>query len=177
MAKSYELITSQTVGALGAVSVTLSSIPQTYTDLKVLISGRSTSWGYSYNNLYVTINGAPSGTEYSDTNVFSVGTSAGSFAHNGQNQPWTAATPSTAGTASTFGNIEIYIPNYSGSTSKSISTDGVTERNSSTNGDVFLNFMAGLKANSAAVTSLVFTTDVTAFEQYSTFYLYGIEKE
>jgi hypothetical protein len=175
MANTMTLISSSTVGAGGAASVTLSNIPQTYTDLKVLISGRSTSWGYSYNNIYVTMNGAPTGTAYSDKNMYSVGSTTGSYGHTGQNQPWTSATPSTAGTTNSFGNIEIYIPNYANSSYKSISADGVSERNSSTNGDVYLNIMSGRWDSSSAVTSLVFTTDVTAFEQHSSFYLYGIK--
>ena len=175
MANTLTLITSSTVGSGGAASVTLSSIPQTYTDLKVVVSGRSTSWGYSYNNLYITINGSPTGTSYSDINVFSVGTSTGSFGHSGQNQPWTAATPSTAATSNTFSNTEIYIPNYTSSRHKTISTNGIVARTLTANGDVFLNFMAGLWADTSAVTSLVFTTDVTDFVQGSTFYLYGIK--
>lgn len=177
MPNTFSLIASSTVGAGGAATVTFSGIPQTFADLKVIISGRSGSWGYSYNNLNMAINGSPGGTAYSDKVLYSVGTSAGSLGHTGTDEFLVGATPSTAGTASTFSNTEIYIANYaSSSTYKSISSDSVTERNSITNGDVFLNMSAGIWASNSAITSLVFTTDVTSFEQYSTFYLYGIKK-
>ena len=40
MATTLNLISKQTVGSAGASSITFSNIPQTYTDLKVIISGR-----------------------------------------------------------------------------------------------------------------------------------------
>ena len=46
MANTYELIASSTVGAGGASSIDFNSIPNTYTDLLVKLSGRS-STGYN----------------------------------------------------------------------------------------------------------------------------------
>jgi hypothetical protein len=156
-------------------SVTFANIPQTgYTDLKVVVSGRSTSWGYSYNNLNMAINGAPSGTAYSDRVLYSVGGSAGSLGHSGADELLIGATPSTDGTANAFSNTEVYISNYASSNYKSISSDGVAPRNSGTNGDIFINLTGGTWASTSPITSLVFTTDVTGFRQYTTFSLYGI---
>ena len=43
MAVTYKLIETVTVGSGGAASIEFSSIPQTYTDLKVVYSLRSTN--------------------------------------------------------------------------------------------------------------------------------------
>ncbi|CAB4173630.1 hypothetical protein UFOVP973_1, partial [uncultured Caudovirales phage] len=57
MANTYVLLNSNTVGVGGTASVTFSSIPQTYTDLMVRISARSTLSGAK---VIVQINGVTS---------------------------------------------------------------------------------------------------------------------
>ena len=80
---------------------------------------------------------------------------------------------SSSYTASTFGNSEIYIPNYSGSSNKSVSVDAVTETNA-TAADMAL--FAGLWSDSAAITSIKFVPNSGNFAQHSTATLYGISK-
>lgn len=175
MAKVFELIQATTVGAGGATSIDFTSIPSTYTDLMLEVSGRTTNWGYSYNNLYLSINGTPTGTAYSDKVLYAVGTSAGSFNQSNTSQFLIGATPSTAGTTSTFSNTQTYLTNYNGSAYKIFSADGVSERNSTTNGDIFLSLIGGTWASTAAITSLYLTSDSSTFVQYTTAYLYGIK--
>jgi hypothetical protein len=175
MANTMTLIASSTVGSGGASSIDFSSIPATYTDLCLEVSARTTNWGYSYNNLYLSINGAPSGTAYSDKVLYAVGTSTGSFSQSSTSQLLVGATPSTAGTANTFSNTMVYIPNYTSSNYKSASADGASERNSSTNGDIFLSLIAELWSSTSAITSLSLTSDSSTFVQYSTAYLYGVK--
>ena len=57
---TYTLIEKIVVGAAGASSITFTSIPQTYTDLKVVASARNTGNG---SGQYLTFNG--SSTSYS----------------------------------------------------------------------------------------------------------------
>ena len=45
MTTTHHVISKQTVGADGASSITFSNIPQTFTDLKIIISSRSTYGG------------------------------------------------------------------------------------------------------------------------------------
>jgi hypothetical protein len=45
MANTYEIISSVTVGAGGAAYIEFTNIPQTYTDLNLVFSGRNTSSG------------------------------------------------------------------------------------------------------------------------------------
>jgi hypothetical protein len=166
MTTTMQLIAKQTVGAGGAASVTFSSIPQTFTDLKVLISARDTvdnqasirfnssTTGYSNIRLQGTGSVAQSTTDSS--------TSKGIIAY-GVNQ--TSSRP-----ANTFGNSEVYIPNYAGSTNKSFSSDGVEENNGAT---AYSKLFAGLLSNTAAITSITLSAE-GIFEELSEFTLYGI---
>ena len=147
-----------------AASVTFDNIPQTgYTDLKIVYSGRDTT--DSPGSVYIQFNGA--GYNSTTLKVNGTGSSVSSSSHN---NAYLGLVPGPSQTANTFGNGEIYIPNYTGSTNKSFSSDVVTENNA-TAAAQFL--WAGLWANTAAITSVTLKTD-QAFAQYSTFSLYGI---
>jgi hypothetical protein len=172
MATTYTLISSVTVGSGGAANIEFTSIPATYTDLCVVLSGRTTANGDSYGEIDLSFNGAPSGTSYSWRRLLGNGSSASS-ANNGSDDAINLWQVNGSGsTASTFSNASYYIPNYTSSNYKSVSADGVTENNA-TQGVATL--YAGLWSNSAAITSLRFTVVYgTSFAQYSTAYLYGI---
>jgi hypothetical protein len=157
-------IASATVGAGGAANITFSSIPQTFTDLTLVLSTRSTSGS----DLTMTFNANGSG--YSrrlligdGSTAFSISASNNFFALNGN----------SAYTASTFGSNCITIPNYTGSTNKTLSTDGVNENNATTALQVFY---TGLWSNTAAITSIELGAGAANFEQHSTAYLYGTLK-
>ena len=170
MAKNYILLETVTVGAAGAASVVFNNIPQTgYTDLVVKGSVRGTnsaifcgvkatfnSSSTNYSNLYLEGSGASasSGTLYTD--AFFVGEGTGATA-----------------TASTFGNFELYIPNYTSSNYKSASTDAVSENNATT---AYTALVANLWSNTAAINNIALTNASAGaiFVQYSTATLYGI---
>lgn len=157
-----------------AASVTFDNIPQTgYTDLKVVISARNDS-GTTYNNILMSFNGPPSGTSYSDKSIYTIGTATGSLQNNSTSELRIGASPSSGNTSNAFSNNNIYIPNYRSSNNKLVSADGVTEANSGTNGIIYNNLMAGVRANTAAITSIVFTSDASNFVVNSTFSLYGV---
>jgi hypothetical protein len=75
-------------------------------------------------------------------------------------------------TASTFGNGEVYIPNYAGSTNKSMSADGVSENNGT---EAYTDLIANLWSNTSAITSILLYPDSGTWQQYSTATLYGIK--
>jgi hypothetical protein len=168
MANTYQLIEAKTLGTTTA-SVTFSSIPATYTDLKVVISARGdfsglgSSYKLSFNgsssNFSIrALEGAGSGTPSSFTGTQYVGSAVGSTA-----------------TASTFNNGEIYIPNYTSTTNaKSFSVDAVSENNAT---EAYADLIAGLwnPGTQAAIYSIGLTPTSGNFVQYSTFYLYGIK--
>jgi hypothetical protein len=168
MAANYVLLEKISVGAAGASSVTFSGIPQTgYTDLVVKWSIRANSGGAT-NTIGVTFNGSSS--NLSGILLYGTGSATGS-----QTQTTIGVDGNANGaTANTFSNQEMYIPNYTSSNFKSVSTDSVQENNSST---AFAELLAGLWSSTAAITSITLTPGASAlFNQYSTFYLYGVAK-
>jgi hypothetical protein len=78
--------------------------------------------------------------------------------------------PTAGNTASTFSNIEIYIPNYAGSTNKSFSIDAVGENNATA---AYAGLVAGLWSTSSAITAISIAS-TTLFAEFSTATLYGI---
>jgi len=168
MASTYTLISSQVL-ASSAGTVDFVSIPQTYTDLVLRFSTRSSN---SYILPSFTTN-STGGQYYSYTALLGDGSSATStranLAYSGVINGGTNASTSTA---NTFANGELYIPNYTVVGQKSISTFSVAENNSST--AQYIEVQANLINASAAVTSLSISPGSQYFVQYSSFYLYGI---
>jgi hypothetical protein len=156
------LIASATVGSGGAASIDFSAIPQTYTDLTLVLSARATSTTAA---ITVAFNG--SSASFTGRNLIGNGTTV------------TSATTTTlignacisSNTASTFGNLQLVIPNYAGSTNKVFSVTTVTENNNTT---AFQQLFAGLWSNTAAITQV--TLSLANFAEFSTAYLYGTLK-
>ncbi len=171
MATTMKLIAKQTLGS-NAADITFSDIPQTgYTDLLVIASARSARTVFFADNMNVQFNGSTSG--YSWRYLEGNGSSASSVSGSSQSQILACYTPTAAATVDTFGVASIYIPNYAGSTNKSISAESVTERNGT---DSFIVASAGLWANTAAITSVKVISQVANFVTGSSFFLYGITK-
>jgi hypothetical protein len=172
MANTYVLIASTTVGSGGASSIDFTSIPATYTDLVVKVSLRAAN-AAAYNSANLTFNGSATG--YSEINLYGNSTGAVSLSNSGTfiDYIWSDAANATT---STFGNTEIYIPNYAGSTNKSVSFDITTENNAGTTNSSFAGVMAGLWSNTAAINRVTITAGSSStFVQHSTAYLYGIK--
>jgi hypothetical protein len=164
MPVTYKKIASVTVGAGGSASIDFTSIPGTgYTDLLIRISGRSSSTPAE--GMYIAFNGSTA--NFSGRYLLGDGanTSSASLAR------YVGSIFGTVGTASTFNNTDIYIPNYTSSTNKSFSVDNVAENNATSG---FQNLIAGLWSNTAAINSIAITC--TGFTQHSTAVLYGISK-
>lgn len=167
MPNTFTLIASSTVGAGGAASIDFTSIPSTYTDL-VLVCSLRVSRASVVNNTVIKFNG--SSTSYSERVLYGNGSSAGSYSDTQIYDVNNAANS----TASTFANSQFYIPNYAGSTNKSVSNDSVSETNATA---ATAQLVAGLWSNTSAITSISLTDySGTNFVQYSTAYLYGVIK-
>jgi hypothetical protein len=167
MANTFELIASTTI-ATAVADYTFTSIPGTFTDLCLKISARSTANGGQNCNL--TFNSNTSG--YSDKILGGNGTTASSFTSNNTSRGGSIVIPGADFTASTFGNGEIYIPNYAGSAYKSFSNDSVTENNTTLS---YAQLEATLWSNTAAITSIKIDLSGGNFAVNSTFYLYGVK--
>jgi hypothetical protein len=164
MANTYTAIATVTVGSGGAASMTFSSIPQTYTDLKIVASGRSTAGSLDIN---VKLNNQT--TNFTRRVIYGDGTDDLSTAIS--DNAWLYSNGSTY-TASTFSNCEIYIPNYTSSNYKSISSDSAIENNATT---AYLILNAGLWSDTSAITSIVLAQLSGNFVEHSTATLYGIK--
>jgi hypothetical protein len=170
MATTYIAIASQNL-ASSASSVTFSSIPQTYTDLKLVYSARDASANGNL-NLVVEINGSSgSTTNFSFTLLEYVGGPQSVFSANYPNfrMPPYASSNSTA---NIFGAGELYFPNYTTSTSKQIFGFGAQE-DMSVNANTNVRIAAGLWRGSAAISSINVKAYGT-FSANSRFDLYGI---
>jgi hypothetical protein len=170
MANTYVKIGSTvTVGLLGAASIDFTSIPATYTDLVLKVSTRST-YAATISRAKLQINAITTG--YS--NRMAYGDGSGTSSTTSTDYITYLYSVGATATASTFSNTEIYIPNYAGSTNKSVSIDSVTENNATS---AFAVIEAGLLSNTAAITGISITdANGGNFVQYSTASLYGISK-
>ena len=170
MPETYKKIASVTVTGATAANIEFTSIPGTFTDIILFASLRS-------NHTTVGVGGRltfnNSATGYSERLLYGNGSSAASANTSGAYIIWSADANGTGSTASTFSNLEIYIPNYAGSTNKSISSTSVVETNATAT-TIYAN--AGLWSNTAAITSLKIIPDHGSYVQYSTATLYGISK-
>ena len=161
------------VGSGGAASIDFTAIPSTYTDLVVKYSLRSTandSGGSTPIDVRLRLNGSAAAI-YSERMIYGTGSSALSAATSGTLINWTGTQTNNSQTVNTFSSNDLYIPNYAGSSNKSLSVDGVQENNATAAAS---RLTAGLWASTAAITSLTLTPDYGNFAQYSTAYLYGV---
>jgi hypothetical protein len=165
MALQLFKIASTTVGSAGSATITFSNIPQGYTDLILKVSARSNKSG-STDYMLVTFNGSSS--NISSRTLWGSGSSTGSYSSTSILPVFNGNTA----TSNTFGNMEIYIPNYTSSNYKSVSIDTVDENNAT---GASTGFDAGLWSSTSAITSISLTPrDGTLLLQYSTATLYGI---
>ena len=165
MANTYVLISSSTVGSGGAASIDFSSIPATYTDLLVKVSGREAT-GTSL-LFTMQINGVATNQSTRELR------GSGSAASSGTNTISTLDQNGSGTTASVFGSAEIYIPNYaSTSIYKSISIDSVSENNATA---AYMRLSSALWSSNSAINQLTFYASSGNIAQYSTAYLYGIK--
>jgi hypothetical protein len=164
---TMQLIETKTLGT-STSGIEFTSIPQTYTDLKLVWSLRS-SGGNDY--MFMTLNGSSS----SFTSRYLLGTGSAVTSASRTDGGLQSAVGKSDYTSNTFSNGELYFPNYSGSANKSFSMDTVLENNATANQ---LQLLAGLWANSAGITSIGFSDTFTSnnFIAGSTMSLYGILK-
>jgi hypothetical protein len=171
MPNTFVLIATTTVGSGGAASIDFTSIPATYTDLKVLICARCTTATATL-GLRATVNGSV--LTYADiylqgsgsTGVASGSDTGGTFWYLGE-------LPGSTATASTFGNVELNIPNYRSANHKAMNCDGVQENNLA--GTTYGTFVAGLWSTTDAINRITLAPASNNFAEFSSASLYGIK--
>jgi hypothetical protein len=152
-----------------ASEILFSSIPDTFTDLVLVISARITANDSSW---WMRFNGTSTG--YSERLLYGNGSSAAS-ASAGTSGFNLFFINGSGTTSNTFNSTSVYIPNYTASQSKSVSLDMVTENNA-TNANQGIS--AGLWSNNAAISSirLFYTGSSNDIATGSSATLYGILK-
>jgi hypothetical protein len=161
---AYTLISTQTVGAGGTTSIDFNSIPQTYTDLYLVLS--ITAPGI--NSVLLKINGTT--TNFTSRGVEGNGSAASSWVRandiGGYNNT----------TANSFSSIAIYFSNYNSTTkNKAYSIETVAPANATLEYD---DIIAGLWSSTAAITSLsIYNSGAQLWSQYSSASLYGVTSD
>ena len=168
MTATYEPISTTTVGT-AAQTVTLSSIPSTYTDLVVVVNAFSSI----QSDLYVSFNG-DSASNYSRTTLWGDGTSAGSTRiTRADGYAFMILTYYGAVTTTQGASVHtINIMNYSNTTTNKT----VLARPSTAS--VGVDATVGMWNSTAAINSMTFDLASTrTFSVGSTFTIYGIKAE
>lgn len=163
MPATYEPIATTTLSS-AAATITFSSIPSTYTDLRIVLTGKVTTSGYGF---YVRFN-SDSGTNYSRTNIFGDGTSPGTNA-----QMTNTSTPyqTHSGMSSTVPTMyEFDIFSYSGSTHKTMLSKASEDKNGSGSTAAYVT----LWRSTSAINTISFTNGST-FVTGTIATLYGIK--
>jgi hypothetical protein len=180
MANTHIPIATVTVGSGGANTIVFSSIPATYTDLKILFNTR-TDMNAGRGYIVFRYNSVAANYSYRYISMYD---SAYTTAYTESSQIYGQLIACNANgsdtTANSFGSGEIYIPNYAGSNSKISNIDSVTSTNLTSQ---MCAMSTSLSADTSAITSItLYATDLFSpmspnknFMQYSTATLYGIK--
>jgi hypothetical protein len=167
MATTYEPIATTTLGA-AAANITFSTIPATYTDLRLVIVARGTT----ADNCSIQFNN-DTGTNYSETGLQGNGSAVASWRRTNVAYIRLTNAAGLPTVANTFLMNTYDIFNYAGSTYKTVL--GVNSNDQNGSGDT--GRLAGLWRSTSAITSIkIFTNFGADFTIGTTATLYGILK-
>jgi len=138
---TYEPIATQTLAST-ATSITFSSIPATYTDLRLVIVGTASA------AVNATLTYNSSATGYSQTYLFGNGTTAGSSLRTAQTYIRLTGNSATSTTIPVMWTVDIF--SYTGSTFKTCLITVSQDLNGSGNTES----MVGLWRNTSTISSL-----------------------
>ncbi len=163
MPTTYEPIATTTLGS-AAANITFSSIPATYTDLKVVITGTSSASEY----VAVQFNGDTS-TNYSRTALFGDGSTVTSNQTTSGNYVRDDAL-FTNNTNVAMTSFDVF--SYAGSTNKTLLMQGSGDKN----GSGIVSRIVGLWRSTSAITSIkLYGAFGANFNTGTTATLYGIK--
>ena len=169
MANTYVLLNNTTLGSTQS-AITFSSISNAYTDLRLKCSVRTTA-GVTVDNIFFSVNG--SSVSYLNRMMYGTGNGGNAVSSTGSTTYFDSLIqPGANSTANTFGYTEFYLPNYAGSTNKTISVESASENN----GTAWLIIAGGVWNNTTAINSVTITAPGgSQFVIGSSMYLYGIK--
>lgn len=171
MAKTYEPIATTTL-ASDTASISFSSIPGTYTDLKLIMIVRSTVVAIDA-DLRVTFNGSGAANYYR-TGISGIGTATQTSIKQTATTNIVLGRPVAASaTAGVFSMINVDIAKYSSAT---LEKPLLSRMASDQNGSGTVSIIAGLWFNTSAITSLTLTPQSNNFATGTKATLYGIKE-
>jgi len=166
MANTYQAIATVTVGSGGVGTIDFTSIPQTYTDLVLKLSSRTTLVTSVASSVFFSFNSSTS--NFNNITFYGSGTSASTF-----NEARNAGSQNSGGsTSGIFANINIMICGYTTSNNKAYLAEASVENNAT---EAYIYGNASTWTDSAAITSITLTPNAGSFAEYSTATLYGIK--
>lgn len=162
---STEVALATTTLSSAAASITFSSIPSTYTDLRLVMGGTITTTG---EKPYIRFN-SDSGSNYSHTSIYGNGTDAESFRqsnitylNSSYGGDWNSTNPS-------FFTLDIF--SYAGSTNKTTLHTFSGDKN----GSGYVARVVGLWRSTSALNDIyIFASGSDTFKTGTTATLYGI---
>lgn len=166
MPATYEPIATTTFGS-AAANYTFSSIPSTYTDLKLVVATSPANGALSY--FRIELNGDTTSSNYSAIRLYGDGANAGSVPLSGVN----GSRVGIVGASSTIPSLNIFnFFSYAGSTYKTY----LTESASDTNGSGQVNRFVSLWRSTSAINAIkIYFDSGTNLIAGSTLTLYGIK--
>ena len=166
MATTYEPIATTTLGTANA-TITFSSIPSTYTDLRIIFNAKLTATGSTTTSSNVRFN-SDTGANYSYTYVCGNGSTGSSGAIN-TTSAYLIETPNVA---SIWGLTTIDIFSYAGSTNKT----ALATCSADQNGSGILTRNVALWRSTSAINSVSLIASSSTWAVGTTATLYGILK-
>lgn len=164
MPATYEKIATTTLGSANS-TITFSSIPATYTDLRISFTAGITASSDGYWRL----NG-DSGTNYSSTRIAGDGTTAVSGRRSNLSQVYIDDAGIIDSNQPIFYSLDIF--SYAGSTYKT----ALATQNQDLNGTGNICYTVGLWRSTAAITSISLIASTSTWKTGTTATLYGILK-
>lgn len=169
MAITFVKIQTVTVGSGGTSAIDFTSIPQTYTDLKIVASLRSNRSAALGDTPALKFN--TSSANFLSKNIFGQG--SGAVTSGTDNDSGIGTMPGPNATASVFGSLEVYIANYTSAANKYFSTESTMENNATAS---YMLLLGSRWSQTAAITSIsIFSQTSSTILEYSTATLYGIK--
>lgn len=173
MATTFKALSSVTLTS-DTASISFTSIPNTYKDLLIIGSARtSTAAANIWGNLVITFNSSTSGySGYSNQGAGNNTYSA--FTELVTNNFYVFAYGSADVTsANTFGCTKIYVPQYTSANNKAVVFEWGTANANATSG-ANIGHATGMWSNTAAITTITIAGTGANIKTNSTFVLYGI---
>ena len=164
MPATYEPIATTTLGS-AASSITFSSIASSWTDLRVVWVGTSTSNGAEF---YIRFN-SDSSSNYSQTGIYGNGASAASAALTSQTQVKGTLGGGVSSTIPHFYTCDVF--SYAGSTNKTCLIESSEDRN----GSGFVERNVGLWRSTSAINTITILPNTSTWVAGTTATLYGIK--